>query len=190
MAQAQAAGFSPERSARLLELETFHFWFGARRRLVQRLLARHVGSRGALLDVGCGGAFLAADLIALGHSVLGVDRSALALRAAQSRAPTMLTVQADALELPLPRGSFQAALALDVLEHVDDRALLLALHAVLEARGVLVLTVPALPWLWSYRDEAAGHLRRYTRSNLVQLLEQTGYQVLEQHYYQCLLFGP
>ena len=33
-----------------------------------------------------------------------------------------------------------------------------------------MLSVPALPWLWSYRDEAAGHLRRYTRAQLCKLL--------------------
>jgi hypothetical protein len=48
--------------------------------------------------------------------------------------------------------------------------------------------VPAMPWLWSYRDEDAGHLRRYTRRRLNRLLVGAQLRVREMRYYQCLLF--
>jgi hypothetical protein len=40
--------------------------------------------------------------------------------------------------------------------------------------GIVIVTVPAHPWLWSYRDDDAGHVRRYTRAGLVTLLTGAG----------------
>ena len=57
---------------------------------------------------------------------------------------------------------------LDVLEHQEDDAQFIGgLVAKMEPGSVLLLTVPALPKLWSPWDEALGHYRRYTRSSLL-----------------------
>jgi hypothetical protein len=42
-----------------------------------------------------------------------------------------------------------------------------------------MITVPALPSLWSLRDDLAGHRRRYLRGQLMALLPKAGFQVLE-----------
>jgi SAM-dependent methyltransferase len=76
---------------------------------------------------------------------------------------------------------------LDVLEHVDDTRALAEARRVLRPGGLLLITVPAMPWLWSYRDRAAGHRRRYTRSALRRLAEDCGFEVAELRYYQCAL---
>jgi hypothetical protein len=56
---------------------------------------------------------------------------------------------------------------LDVIEHVeDDRGLLSEVVSAMRAGTVLVITVPALPWLWSPWDEQLGHHRRYTKASL------------------------
>lgn len=56
---------------------------------------------------------------------------------------------------------------LDVMEHIeDDRAFAASVVTAMPLGSVLVLTVPALPWLWSPWDVALGHHRRYTRASL------------------------
>jgi SAM-dependent methyltransferase len=56
---------------------------------------------------------------------------------------------------------------LDVVEHVeDDRALVAEIVQAMRPGATLVVTVPALPLLWSPWDEALGHHRRYTRATL------------------------
>ena len=53
---------------------------------------------------------------------------------------------------------------LDVLEHIeDDAGALAAARDALAPGGRLLLTVPAMPCLWSRHDEANCHFRRYTR---------------------------
>ena len=65
-------------------------------------------------------------------------------------------MQAEAEYLPLSDASLTGMLMLDVLEHVDDVLLLRDAHRALRPGGWVVATVPAMPWLWSYRDVAPG----------------------------------
>ncbi len=72
---------------------------------------------------------------------------------------------------------------LDVLEHQEDDAQFIGeLVAKMEPGSVLLLTVPALPKLWSPWDEALGHYRRYTRSSLLACLDGLPLSTLEVSY--------
>ena len=182
-------GFDGERLARIRALERWHFWFVGRRELVRGLLARHLDpAPQRVLDVGCGTGHLAGELLGAGHRVTAVDFLPEALAAARSDAPAVGLLRADAGRLPLAAGAFDAVTILDVLEHVDDVAALAELRRVLRPGGLLVLTVPAFPWLWSHRDDAAGHRRRYTRKRLHAVLADAGFAPVESGAYQCALF--
>jgi SAM-dependent methyltransferase len=182
-------GFTGDRLAQLARMERWHFWFVGRRALVDGLLERH-GVRPELrvLDLGCGTGLMLRRLERRGCRVVGVDMRPEGLRQLRHTSPGSPTVQADATRLPFAGDSFDALLLLDIVEHVDDRALLAEVRRVLRPGGVAVLTVPAFPWLWSFRDEAAGHLRRYTRRGLVRSVAAAGLAVREVRYYQFLLF--
>lgn len=179
--------FSTDRTARLREMENSHFWFVGRRRLVERLMSRHVRVGSTILDVGCGTASLAERVAAGRHRVLGLDLNSEGLKSSRPSSPQLLRVQGDAAHLPVRPGSFDAALALDVLEHVDDRSVLAEIRDALVPNGIVLLTVPALPWLWSHRDDAAGHLRRYRRRALLHQLAESGFEIVESSFYQFLL---
>jgi hypothetical protein len=59
---------------------------------------------------------------------------------------------------------------LDVVEHIDDdRAFVTELVSHAPAGAIVVVTVPALPSLWSTWDEQLGHYRRHTKQSLTQL---------------------
>jgi ubiquinone/menaquinone biosynthesis C-methylase UbiE len=166
--------------ARIAELETSHFWFAGRRALVRRLLERHAPHVSSAVDVGCGtGAFLEV-LDEHADRVVGIDPL---VRSAGGR---MLVGTAE--RLPLDAGSTELVTALDVLEHADDGAALAEFNRVLRPGGWAVATVPAFPFLWSERDELAGHRRRYRRAALVTLFEAAGFEVAETAYYQFALF--
>jgi len=65
-------------------------------------------------------------------------------------------------------GSATFVTLLDVLEHQqDDRAFLSALVEKAARGSTLLLTVPALPSLWSQWDVALGHFRRYDKATLL-----------------------
>ena len=111
-------------------------------------------------------------------------------RVAGTRAPVpgqVPLVRGDARALPVASGSCAAVLLLDVIEHTDDARALGEALRVLGPAGVAIVAVPALPWLWSVRDDKAGHLRRYTRRGVLDLVDRAGFVVERWTGYQCLL---
>lgn len=180
-------GFTKERLGRLMEMERSHFWFAGRRDLIDGLLGRYLPGPARLADVGVGGGFYCQSLAARGYRMTAVDFLPAGLQRLAAEAPGVRTVLGSAERLGLRDGSFDGALALDMLEHVDDQAAMGELFRILRPGGRLVLTVPALPWLWSYRDVAAGHKRRYMRETLRALLDDAGFTVEEMGFYNFLL---
>jgi SAM-dependent methyltransferase len=84
-------------------------------------------------------------------------------------------VQADAYHPPFSQ-SFDIIGAFDVIEHLqDDTGVLRNLHSMLRPNGILLLTVPAHPCLWSDFDVRSKHCRRYTGSDLKNKLAEAGF---------------
>jgi SAM-dependent methyltransferase len=80
---------------------------------------------------------------------------------------------------------------LDVIEHTrDDRRTLGELRRVTRTGGVLLVTVPAHPTLWSAHDEANRHYRRYTRGSLVDAAVETDWEVAVNTYFNSALLAP
>jgi len=179
----------------MYEHETRHWWFAGTRRVVLDVLARHLPADDRpprLVDVGCGTGGTTVRLARLGRAV-GVDLAPAALTLARERGkaadPAPLWLRADAAGLPLATGWADAVTLLDLLEHTDDeRPVLAEALRVLRPGGLLLVTVPALPALWSEHDEALHHRRRYRRSGLKNVLEDQGVEIqLLTHYNSLLL---
>lgn len=181
-------------------IEGRHWWFRGKRRLVGPLVERMLAGRDAgatVLEVGCGtGGNLA--WFAARHPLarfLGLDFDAGAAafsRAKSEAAPRGFGVlRGDGLRLPLADGAVAGALALDIVEHFEDDAAVLAeLFRVLEPGASLVLSVPAWPSLWSPHDEVLHHKRRYVPREFVALVRAAGFEVAERRGFNFLLLPP
>jgi SAM-dependent methyltransferase len=171
--------------------EAEHFWFRGTRRVIVSALTRALGPRlrGArVLDVGCGTGFTLTQLPPQARAV-GLDCSNTALRLARRRASGAALVRGSAYALPFAAGSFDAVLALDVLEHLDDDlAAAREIHRVLARGGVAIVTVPAFQALWSAHDEALDHRRRYRLPRIEAVLREAGLEVEHGSYYNFFLF--
>lgn len=185
-----AAGFDPHYFPTLAEVEREHYWFVTRRELVRDVLRDAVPDleRRALFDVGCGSGGLLAFLGQSGLRLAGacdVYPESLALVRKRVAAPLLLV---DAGRFP-PLGAGQTLVSLfDVLEHIDDDlGTLKHLFEVLEPGGVLVLTVPAHPFLFDEMDVIAQHRRRYTRRELGDKLRAAGFLVHRLAHFMALL---
>ena len=56
--------------------------------------------------------------------------------------------------------------------------------------GVILITVPAYQRLWSRHDEAAHHVRRYSREELVKKIKKAGFKIEYLTYFNTFLFLP
>jgi SAM-dependent methyltransferase len=80
-------------------------------------------------------------------------------------------------------GQHSAAVALNVLEHInDDVAALRSVARLLRPGGAVVLIVPAFPSAMSRFDRAIGHVRRYRRATLSAVLTDAGLTVEQIRY--------
>ena len=68
---------------------------------------------------------------------------------------------------------------LNVLEHIGpDEQVLRAYYDVLQAGGHAIILVPAHPSLYSPCDEALGHVRRYTQTELHTRMQAAGFEIV------------
>lgn len=133
---------------------------------------------GDLLEIGCGAGALLHDLLALGFRCTAVETAPAAHQLARdAHAGNAGVTILDCLPNN-ERQRFDAVVALEVLEHIeDDHAALRGWTDVLKPGGHLVLSVPAHARRWSASDEWAGHFRRYERSQLEDVMKQSGLAV-------------
>lgn len=172
-------------------LEERHWWYRGRRRIVLdavERLHRRLPPRRRVLDVGCGSGATLAHLSRAVGPVTGVDVNPRAVEHARSHGVgPVLTARVE--RLPFPDDAFDLVTCLDVLEHVEDDGRALAeLRRVTAPHGLLLVTVPACPKLWSGHDVAAGHVRRYRGGELGAAAESEGWRpVLETRFNALLL---
>lgn len=85
---------------------------------------------------------------------------------------------------------FDFVLMMDVLEHIeDDAGFLVYLKRYLKQDTVLVITVPAFQSLFSLHDRELHHFRRYSYKSLKEILQKSGYQIMDwSYFYLSLIF--
>ncbi|SIO66044.1 2-polyprenyl-3-methyl-5-hydroxy-6-metoxy-1,4-benzoquinol methylase [Singulisphaera sp. GP187] len=156
-----------------------HPWWHARAKLTLTLLER-LGIRppAKVLDAGCGWGVTLEALEAKGYAPRGLDVSPSIL--AKLDRPDRRLIEAD-LTRPLPNDveTFDVVIALDVIEHLDDdRAAVATLGQLAKPGGGLVIvSVPARPDLFSEFDAIQGHRRRYLPDGLRRAFDETGLEV-------------
>lgn len=145
---------------------------------VLSLLRRHLGPPPLrVLDVGCGLGWYGENLLREGHAWRGAEMKAEDCADLESRGLPHSRV--DGRTLPFPDRSFDAAMAVEVLEHTPDpRAFLAEIRRVAPRR--LLISVPnaeLIPYLQDYLAVPwhlleADHKNFFTRWNLGSLLRE------------------
>ncbi|MBA3666836.1 MAG: class I SAM-dependent methyltransferase [Sphingomonas sp.] len=173
-------------------LDRNHWWFAARRRILDGLIERIVrppaGAR--ILEVGCGTGHNLAMLSRFG-TIEASELDPVARELASER----LGKPVEEAALPdlsmFPAASYDLIALLDVLEHVaDDKASLAAIFERLKPGGALLVTVPANPWMWSAHDVAHHHHRRYRKREIAALARAAGFAIELLSPFNSLLFPP
>jgi SAM-dependent methyltransferase len=130
------------------------------------------------LEVGIGSGNLAKALVRRGLRGYGVESSQAAVALARSElhqeisdkrftlmSADIFDVNASAFE------PVDLAISMMVMEHIhDDIRFLRSIVQFVKPGGYVIISVPGRPDRWSIEDETVGHVRRYDRANLEQVL--------------------
>ena len=178
----------------LMAMQQRHFWYRGRHRFLLEAVERHRAAvqSDSMVDLGggCGGwlRYLAEQRPAWNGSLALADSSEVALAAAGTVLPSSVArYQIDLMNLGW-KDQWDSAFLLDVIEHLpDDAGALAQVHQALKPGGHLFVTTPALPAFWSYNDDLARHLRRYTRADLADLARASGFRLLDARYFMFFL---
>lgn len=152
-----------------------YWWHRARTGLLDAVMSPHLAAPRRTLDVGSADA-PSVDWLRGAQQHVSLDLFPEGLRPGEG-------VVGSATELPFADATFDVVSAFDVVEHcADDARAVAELVRVLAPGGRMLLSVPAYQWAWSDHDVRAGHHRRYTRPELVDLVEGAGTRVLRATY--------
>lgn len=176
---------------KMYQLEKNNWWFRGRRKIFLNFLNKIDGERKQrrILDVGCGTGIMLNYLAQYGQ-VEGIDISRRAIAFCRARELTYIHL-GDAQKLPFQNNSFDIVTAFDTLEHVkSDRLALKEFYRVLRPGGFILITVPALPLIWSSHDIAHRHFRRYNQSDIKKKVEEAKLKPARITYINSLLFLP
>jgi SAM-dependent methyltransferase len=179
-----------EFESRYHRLEESNWWFVARRDMILRMASK-LGKDVKILDVGCAGGSLINSLRKAGfEDVCGIDPSANAIDACWKRGIRNVFAMSGE-DTSFPDGQFGLVIASDVLEHIeDDDAAVVEWKRILEDGGQLIVFVPAFGFLWSGHDVKNYHYRRYSKTDLLRLMERNGLRVTRNSYWNFTLFFP
>jgi SAM-dependent methyltransferase len=169
-----------------------HWWWRSREKAVVQTIRRltDLPDQSRILDVGCGDALSLPMLSSLSKQAeawgIEIDKNTLI-----PGNPLHSRIYDRPLGDPLyEKMRFDLITALDVVEHIeDDQSVVDHMMQMLVPGGTLLITVPALPALWTQHDEMNKHFRRYTRQSLTELLAPHG-ELLDCRYLYTSLALP
>ena len=181
----------PNEYETMFRVEGTHWWYGALHRLIfQALEAEFPDWREKeILDVGCG---TGAILKRLGNPEknVGIDLAPEAISFCRQRGLDNVR-QGDIGALPFADASFDAVICSSVLYHQwvsDIPGAAREMHRILRPGGLLLINVPAFPFLHSAHDEAVMTARRFRKAEIRQLLLKQNFKIRRLTYWTTFLF--
>ena len=143
------------------------------------------------MEIGCSGGPLIQALNELGYkNVKGIDISQNAIDLCRRRAIYDVFLM-DGSKPAFDDAQFDIVIVSDVLEHIEDEEKALSeWNRILRPAGKLIVFVPAFEILWSKHDEANHHYRRYSKSELIRVLEKAEFEIDRSSYWNFILFFP
>lgn len=180
----------PQAYTTMADTEARHWWFVARREILDRIIGTlGLPPSATILEVGSGtGGNL--EMLSRHGSVSAIEMDRHARQISREKAGGHFAIREGRCphDIPFKDERFDLICMFDVLEHIDeDIETLVALRRLLGPGGRMLITVPAYAWLWSGHDVFLHHKRRYTARSLRRAFAEAGLSVDRLTYFNSLL---
>lgn len=136
--------------------------------------------KGQILEIGCGiGNF--SEILANYGSLTAIDINEGYVRSAKQRLGNKAAIGIGDIEKGeyfFGKKTFNSIVCINVLEHIEnDRKSLVNIYKLLAPDGLLTLLVPSHNFLYNSIDKSIGHFRRYEKSELSEMMSESGFEV-------------
>ena len=176
------------------QAEARHFWFRGFRAFVTPLLHQASAGRSRtgstrILDCGCGTGANLAFLNRFGRAY-GFDISPIGVRIGRQSGRTLIA-RASVAAVPFPSATFDIVTSFDVLYSLDDgteRSAIAEMYRLLKPGGTVIVNVAAMESLRGDHSVLSHEIRRYSRADLRNRMEQAGFFVQRLTYTNATLF--
>ena len=152
-----------------------HFWVKRRFEVLRKLLGQGFKPSGAVAEIGCGHGLVQAQFMNVYCAKVDgyeLNEFALSKSVAVEQPKFIYDIHERRDEL---KGKYGLIILFDVIEHIEhEKNFLDAVLFHLAPAGMLAVNVPALQFLFSNYDLAAGHVRRYSLRQLICLGKTVG----------------
>ena len=175
----------PEVYRRHIENYSNHWWFQARKKIIEDTISKNFKKKLTILDFGSGSGVNIQMLSKFGfvniYEPHTKTKKYLKLRYKNKKKFKILE--------KINRNKFDLIILADVLEHIKyDKKELKKLTKSLNKDGHILITVPAYKFLFSIKDKILGHHRRYNRNQILELFKN--FNKIKITYFNFFLFLP
>lgn len=155
-------------------------YFFSKKLLKKALIKNDVKS---VLDIGCGTGEMIRYINEMKPEIntIGIDLSDIAIKIANDTNDKVNNqfIATDFFSFECGT-KFDLISVIDVIEHVEnDSKFVYKINNCLNQNGLLVISVPNLMAYWTKYDDAGGHFRRYSKRELTNLLQSSGFKVVK-----------
>jgi SAM-dependent methyltransferase len=162
--------------------EDTYFWFLGKRYFVDSILSGYKSKIHKILDLGSGTGGMTKHMEKYGD-VTGIENYDYAIKLARSRGLNIK--KGDLNKFKINDNSFDLVTIFDVLYHKnikDDGVLIKKAYKSLKTNGYLLITDSALGFLKSNHDIVTQGRKRYSLSEMVELVEEQNFMVVKASY--------
>lgn len=171
------------------DVEENSFWFKHRNKCIAKLVKKHSIEK-TFVDIGGGNGYVSKGLKEVGMDTILMEPGIEGCLNAKKRGVDII-VCSTLEESGCKENSLPNVGLFDVVEHIENEKLFIEnIYKHMKVDGMLYLTVPSYSFLWSSEDELAGHFRRYSLSQIENLLKNNGFIIVYSSYFFTFLPIP
>ena len=170
---------------RHIENHSTHWWFQARKQIIEKIIKNKFKKKINILDFGSGSGVNIKMLSKFGFvNIYEPHELTNKYLKEKFNNKNKYKILKD-----LDNSKFDLIVMADVLEHIkNDKKIIKKLSKNLNKEGHILLTVPAYNFLFSKKDEILGHFRRYKKREIKEIFYR--YKALKLSYFNFFLFLP